>query len=61
MKKQCVKCKGCGLIKQETIVCNLCNGKKCVMCGESGFSQLPYTTCIDCDGLGTIINTFIKK
>ncbi len=54
MKKQCTKCKGCGLVKQETIICSSCNGKKCIRCRESGFTQLPYTTCIDCDGSGTI-------
>ncbi len=34
----CTDCKGCGLIKQDTIICNICNGIKCINCRESGFS-----------------------
>ncbi len=54
-KKTCDKCGGCGLIKMETIICDLCKGIKCIRCRETGFIQLPYETCDTCDGLGTII------
>jgi hypothetical protein len=53
-KNQCDKCKGCGLLKQEIITCNICNGIKCINCKETGFSQLPYETCVHCDGSGSI-------
>ena len=63
-KKQCIRCEGYGMIKQETIKCDLCNGIKCIMCKESGFSQLPYGICETCDGTGSvmiIVNNLIKK
>jgi hypothetical protein len=52
--KQCEKCEGYGMVKQETIKCDLCNGIKCIMCKETGFAQLPYETCETCDGAGCV-------
>lgn len=60
-QKQCVKCQGYGMVKQETIKCIICNGIKCIMCKETGFSQLPYEICETCDGAGSVDNNIITN
>lgn len=60
MKKQCIECSGIGLCKKETIICSVCNGIKCIQCGESGYEQLPYETCVKCDGIGSCSEDNIK-
>ena len=53
MKKQCSECCGIGLCKKKIIICQICDGIKCVQCGESGYEQQPYETCVKCDGSGS--------
>ena len=60
MKKQCSECNGIGLCKKEIIICSICNGIKCVQCSESGYEQLPYETCVKCDGSGSCDEDNIK-
>jgi len=53
-KITCDSCCGHGIIKQDTIICRICEGKKCVSCNSTGYEQLPYDTCNKCYGLGEI-------
>ncbi len=49
------------MVKQETIKCSICNGIKCIMCKETGFSQLPYKICETCDGADSVDNIMANK
>ena len=51
-EERCDTCQGIGLEKREVIVCDKCNGKKCMFCNSSGLSQHPYETCRKCFGSG---------
>ena len=54
--KQCLNCKGSGLIKTKIQVCQKCNGKKCIQCGinQSGYNSFGYEECNHCYGSGVI-------
>ena len=49
---RCKKCKGCGLMKVDMILCESCKGKKCISCMETGYRQQPYIECDNCAGKG---------
>lgn len=51
---RCKKCGGCGLMKVNTIICDICDGIKCMSCGESGYKQMPWVECDNCFGPGEI-------
>ena len=49
----CEACCGHGIIKQQFVVCRMCEGKSCLSCQYTGFEVKPYETCKKCDGLGS--------
>ena len=51
---QCAVCSGSGLVKKSVILCEKCDGKKCMFCGESGYAQQPYERCEACWGDGEV-------
>ena len=51
---QCKVCTGFGLVKAEILVCDNCNGSKCMYCNSSGFKQQPYERCEVCYGDGEV-------
>ena len=53
-KMQCDDCNGSGFVKKIPIVCDICNGIKCINCKESGLIQRPYDLCNKCDSCGEI-------
>ena len=57
IKSQCKTCTGCGFVKTVTIICDTCNGKKCMYCNSLGLSQLPWSECPICYGSGEIIHS----
>ena len=56
-KVQCVVCVGVGLVKKDIIVCDTCNGIKCMYCNSSGLKQHPYEPCEVCDGSGEVVKS----
>ena len=54
---QCKLCKGWGMIKCESIICNNCNGRAdgCYNC-KAGYTQHGWKTCTKCYGSGEINN-----
>lgn len=54
-ENQCKICIGVGLVKKEIIICDICDGIKCMFCNSSGYAQQPYEPCEACDGSGTQI------
>ncbi len=54
VKSQCKTCVGCGFVKTESIICDLCNGNKCMNCNSIGLTQLPWSECPTCYGSGEI-------
>jgi len=57
VKTQCKTCIGCGFIKTESIICDLCNGTKCMNCNSIGLTQLPWSECPTCYGSGEIMRS----
>lgn len=57
IKSQCKTCTGCGFVKTVTIICDMCNGIKCMYCNSLGLSQLPWSECNICYGSGEIIHS----
>ena len=53
-RRQCVSCKGYGLVKYEPLYCKYCDGKKCMYCNSSGFQKMPWDRCETCQGTGEI-------
>ena len=51
---RCKTCVGCGFIKTKSIICDVCNGNKCMMCNSLGLIQLPWSECTICYGSGEI-------
>ena len=54
VKTQCKTCVGCGFVKTDKIICDLCNGNKCMNCNSIGLTQLPWSECPTCYGSGEI-------
>ena len=57
IKSQCKTCAGCGFIKTNSIICDTCDGIKCMACNSLGLSQLPWSECHICYGVGEIIHS----
>jgi hypothetical protein len=55
VKSQCKTCVGCGFVKTDSIICHLCNGRKCMHCNSIGLTQLPWSECPTCYGSGEIM------
>ena len=55
-KSQCKTCIGCGFVKTDSIICDICNGRKCMTCNSLGLTQLPWSECHVCYGSGEIIH-----
>jgi hypothetical protein len=53
-KISCEVCKGVGLIKYDIIVCDICEGKKCIKCNSRGLLRMPYDECYKCYGDGYV-------
>ena len=53
--EQCDNCKGVGLVKYHAIICQICEGKKCIQCNSRGISKMPYDECLKCEGTGTCL------
>jgi hypothetical protein len=51
---QCKTCTGCGFVKTDSIICDICNGRKCMNCNSLGLTQLPWSECPTCYGSGEI-------
>lgn len=54
---QCPKCKGSGFLKYTTVICNICNGIKCMFCNSTGLDKMPWDLCSNCYGDGEITVT----
>ena len=54
-KSQCKTCIGCGFVKTNPIICDVCKGHKCMSCNSLGLTQLPWSECPICYGSGEII------
>ena len=54
VKSQCKTCIGCGFVKTDSIMCDVCNGRKCMTCNSLGLTQLPWSECPSCYGSGEI-------
>lgn len=52
---QCKTCKGCGFIKTDPVICQLCEGKKCSSCADSGLFIKPWSLCPICNGDGELL------
>ena len=61
MKYRCSRCSGSGYVKQNSEVCDSCNGKKCIYCNSTGLKKLPYETCYSCFGAGEIEDNIVNK
>ena len=57
IKSQCKTCTGCGFIKTNSIICDTCDGMKCMACNSLGLSRLPWSECHICYGSGEIIHS----
>ena len=57
IKSQCKTCTGCGFVKTTSIICDMCDGIKCMYCNSLGLSQLPWSECNICYGSGEIIHS----
>ncbi len=53
-KKRCEKCVGSGFIKMIPIICNICDGIKCIQCNSKGITIMPYDLCERCDSSGEV-------
>ena len=53
-KIRCQICEGVGLVKSEVVLCDNCDGHKCMYCGESGYKSQPWTRCEVCYGDGEL-------
>ena len=60
MKHQCSLCSGSGYVKQNSEICDSCNGKKCIYCNSTGLKKLPYETCYRCFGAGEIEDNIVN-
>ena len=54
VKSQCKTCIGCGFVKTDSIICDVCNGLKCMACNSLGLIQLPWSECPTCYSSGEI-------
>ena len=57
IKSQCKTCVGCGFVKTTSIICNTCDGIKCMACNSLGLTRLPWSECHICYGSGEIIHS----
>ena len=55
IRSQCKTCSGYGLIKTDSIICDICNGSKCMNCNSIGLTRLPWSECPTCYGSGEIM------
>ena len=53
-KQQCPVCTGYGLVKKSIIICEKCDGIKCMYCNSTGLQQQPYERCENCYGDGEV-------
>ena len=51
---RCKTCIGSGFVKTNSILCDVCNGRKCMTCNSLGLTQLPWSECPTCYGSGEI-------
>lgn len=51
---RCQKCEGTGFLKYDPIICNICDGIKCMFCNNTGLERMPWDLCDKCCGDGEI-------
>lgn len=51
---KCTTCGGSGFVKTDAIICDSCNGNKCMNCNSLGLTRLPWSECPICYGSGEI-------
>lgn len=54
-KIQCPLCNGYGMLKTNVIICERCNGNKCIRCNSTGLYKMPYIDCSKCETTGEIL------
>lgn len=58
---KCSICLGTGFEKYDPVICNVCDGIKCMMCNSSGLLVMPWDTCHECYGCGEVEHTSCKN
>jgi DnaJ-class molecular chaperone len=58
---RCSNCQGCGFVKTDPIKCDICKGKKCISCQDTGLTVFPWSLCTICNGDGELFDMNVNS